>query len=101
MGKDSDGYVRYVMARVEFLVGNGVKVMMVFDGGPLPSKEGTEVERASSRAAGKCLSPQSARTKDPPPLPPLTPAHVTFGQPERRPIGCSGKASTRTPARPS
>lgn len=53
MGKDSDGYVRYVMARVEFLVSNGVKVMMVFDGGPLPSKEGTEVERASSRAAGR------------------------------------------------
>jgi exonuclease-1 len=49
MGLESDKYVTYVLNRIEGLVRFGVKVMMVFDGGPLPSKEGTEVERASSR----------------------------------------------------
>ena len=51
MGKETDSYIRYCLARIEVLVSHDVKkLIMVFDGGPLPSKEGTEMERAASRA---------------------------------------------------
>jgi exonuclease-1 len=57
MGKETDSYVRYCLARIEVLVAHGVrKVIMVFDGGPLPSKEGTEIERAASRAQNNELA---------------------------------------------
>jgi exonuclease-1 len=38
-------YVNYFMERVEILVRNGITPYVVFDGGPLPMKKGTEVER--------------------------------------------------------
>jgi len=53
MGKDVNGYVWYCLNRVETLVRAGVHVTMVFDGGPLPSKEGTEDERKASRDAAR------------------------------------------------
>jgi exonuclease-1 len=49
MGKETDRYVTYVLNRIESFTSFGVRVLMVFDGGPLPSKEGTEVDRAASR----------------------------------------------------
>jgi exonuclease-1 len=57
MGKETDSYIRYCLARIETLVSHGVrKIIMVFDGGPLPSKEGTEMERAASRARNNELA---------------------------------------------
>lgn len=49
MGKSTDRYITFVINRVDALVSQGVRVLMVFDGGPLPSKSGTEDERAESR----------------------------------------------------
>lgn len=48
-GKPTRKYVDYVMHRVRFLRHHGVSPYLVFDGGPLPAKEGTERERAKKR----------------------------------------------------
>lgn len=39
-------FVDYAMGRVHMLVKCGVTPYVVFDGGPLPAKKGTEVSRA-------------------------------------------------------
>lgn len=38
-------YVNYFVERVDILLRNGITPYVVFDGGPLPMKKGTEVER--------------------------------------------------------
>ena len=49
MGKQNDSFVWYCLNRIDTLVSQGARVLMVFDGGPLPSKEGTELDRQASR----------------------------------------------------
>lgn len=39
-------FVDYAMYRVRFLRHHGIEPFLVFDGGPLPAKKGTEVSRA-------------------------------------------------------
>ncbi|WVO21750.1 uncharacterized protein IAS62_003062 [Cryptococcus decagattii] len=48
-GKKSTKFVDYAMYRVRFLRHHGIEPFLVFDGGPLPAKKGTEVSRAKSR----------------------------------------------------
>lgn len=48
-GKPTRRYVDYCMHRVRFLRHHGIKPYLVFDGGPLPAKEGTEKEREKKR----------------------------------------------------
>ena len=43
-------YVNYAMERIRMLRHFGIEPYVVFDGGPLPSKRGTEDERAKKRA---------------------------------------------------
>ena len=43
-------FVDYAMGRVRMLVNCGVTPYIVFDGGPLPAKKGTEVSRAKYAA---------------------------------------------------
>lgn len=38
-------YVNYFMGKVEELLAYGITPYVVFDGGPLPMKKGTEVQR--------------------------------------------------------
>lgn len=38
-------YVSYFIERVDMLLHNGITPYVVFDGGPLPMKKGTETER--------------------------------------------------------
>lgn len=40
-------YVTYCMNKVKLLQHYGIKPYIVFDGGPLPSKGGTETDRAA------------------------------------------------------
>jgi hypothetical protein len=40
-------FVDYAMYRVRLLKYHGITPIIVFDGGPLPAKKGTEVERAA------------------------------------------------------
>ncbi|KAK8870054.1 hypothetical protein IAR55_000624 [Kwoniella newhampshirensis] len=49
-GKKTTKFVDYAMHRVRLLRYNGITPFIVFDGGPLPAKKGTEVSRAKSRA---------------------------------------------------
>ena len=42
-------YIDYFMHRVRMLRHNGVEPYIVFDGGPLPAKKGTENERKQKR----------------------------------------------------
>lgn len=39
-------YIEYVLHRVRMMRHYGVKPYLVFDGGPLPAKKGTESERS-------------------------------------------------------
>ncbi|KIJ54683.1 hypothetical protein M422DRAFT_58127 [Sphaerobolus stellatus SS14] len=48
-GKPTTKYVDYVMHRMRLLQHYGIKPYLVFDGGPLPAKKGTEVERKRKR----------------------------------------------------
>ncbi|WWC61452.1 uncharacterized protein I303_104036 [Kwoniella dejecticola CBS 10117] len=48
-GKKTTKFVDYAMYRVRMLRYHGIKPYIVFDGGPLPAKKGTEVSRAKSR----------------------------------------------------
>lgn len=43
-------YVDYAMHRVRLLRHHNITPYLVFDGGPLPAKKGTETERAARRA---------------------------------------------------
>ncbi|KAG8913046.1 Rad2 nuclease [Tulasnella sp. 408] len=43
-------YIEYVLHRVRMMRHYGVKPYLVFDGGPLPAKKGTESERSKKRA---------------------------------------------------
>lgn len=38
-------YITYFMDRIQALIQNGITPYVVFDGGPLPMKKGTEEER--------------------------------------------------------
>ncbi|KAJ7461719.1 exodeoxyribonuclease 1 [Mycena galericulata] len=49
-GKDTHKYVDYAMHRVRLLRHHKVEPYIVFDGGPLPAKKGTEVDRQARRA---------------------------------------------------
>ncbi|OBZ67329.1 Exodeoxyribonuclease 1 [Grifola frondosa] len=48
-GKKTTRYVDYAMHRVRLLRHHGIQPYVVFDGGPLPAKKGTEVERKKRR----------------------------------------------------
>lgn len=52
---DPARYVDFAMHRVRMLIHFGIKPYLVFDGDYLPSKAGTEAERASRRAESKKL----------------------------------------------
>lgn len=58
----SDRYVDYAMHRVRLLRHHKIEPYIVFDGGPLPAKKGTESERKKKRdeslAKGKALLAQ-------------------------------------------
>jgi exonuclease-1 len=41
----TDGYITFCMKRLKLLLEHNVIPVVVFDGGPLPSKQGTEKER--------------------------------------------------------
>lgn len=45
LGQPTEAFVEYCMRRLAVLTTNGVKPVMVFDGGPLPQKAGTESDR--------------------------------------------------------
>lgn len=45
-GKKPTRFVDYAMHRVRMLRTHGVEPLVVFDGGPLPAKQGTEDSRA-------------------------------------------------------
>ncbi|TXT09168.1 hypothetical protein VHUM_02642 [Vanrija humicola] len=49
-GKKTTKFVDYAMYRVRMLRYHGITPYVVFDGGPLPAKQGTEDSRAKSRA---------------------------------------------------
>jgi len=44
------GYINYFMKRVMFLIENGITPFIVFDGGDLPAKSGTNEKRKKDRA---------------------------------------------------
>lgn len=44
-GRETDEYINYCVRRVEMLQSYSIRVVMVFDGGKLPSKNNTEDER--------------------------------------------------------
>ncbi|KAF9078713.1 PIN domain-like protein [Rhodocollybia butyracea] len=48
-GKPTHKYVNYAMEKVRLLRHHGIEPYIVFDGGPLPAKKGTEVERKRKR----------------------------------------------------
>ncbi|KIK68479.1 hypothetical protein GYMLUDRAFT_35906 [Collybiopsis luxurians FD-317 M1] len=48
-GKPTHRYVDYAMEKVRLLRYHGIEPYIVFDGGPLPAKKGTEMERKSKR----------------------------------------------------
>ena len=47
LGRPTTRYITSAMHRIRMLQHYGVKPYVVFDGGPLPSKAGTETERES------------------------------------------------------
>ncbi|KAG0706957.1 exodeoxyribonuclease 1 [Suillus ampliporus] len=61
-GKHSTKYVDYAMQRVRLLRHHNIRPYIVFDGGPLPAKTGTETERKQRReenlAKAKTLASQ-------------------------------------------
>ncbi|KAG8858224.1 Rad2 nuclease [Tulasnella sp. 330] len=48
-GEPTTKYVDYIMHRVRMMRHYGVEPYLVFDGGPLPAKKGTETDRAKKR----------------------------------------------------
>ncbi|KAA1472431.1 PIN domain-like protein [Dentipellis sp. KUC8613] len=61
-GKATTKYVEYAMGKVRLLRHHGIHPYLVFDGGPLPAKRGTEKERRQRRqenlAKGNALAAQ-------------------------------------------
>ncbi|KAG6861398.1 hypothetical protein C0995_000527 [Termitomyces sp. Mi166 len=59
-GKPTHKYVDYAMRHVRLLRHHGIEPYLVFDGGPLPAKKGTEVDRKKrrdeARARGDALA---------------------------------------------
>ncbi|KAI0266510.1 PIN domain-like protein [Gloeopeniophorella convolvens] len=66
-GKKTSKYVHYAMRRVRLLRHYGIHPYIVFDGGPLPAKRGTENERKQRRAEnlarGDALAAQGKHTQ--------------------------------------
>ncbi|KDQ09336.1 hypothetical protein BOTBODRAFT_117308 [Botryobasidium botryosum FD-172 SS1] len=66
-GEPTTKYVEYAMHRVRLLLHHGVTPYMVFDGGPLPAKKGTESERKKKRdenlARATALTAQGKHTQ--------------------------------------
>ncbi|KAI9922901.1 hypothetical protein PsorP6_000167 [Peronosclerospora sorghi] len=58
LGKETDKYVTYFMDRIAALQHNGVNPYVVFDGGSLPMKKGTDEERRKSRQKNRELGIQ-------------------------------------------
>ncbi|KAI0319311.1 PIN domain-like protein [Amylostereum chailletii] len=52
-GRRTTKYVDYTMQKVRLLRAHGIRPYLVFDGGPLPAKRGTEGERKQRRAENK------------------------------------------------
>lgn len=48
-GKPTRKYVDYFLYRVQLLLQHDIKVLLVFDGAPLPAKRKTEEERKARR----------------------------------------------------
>ncbi|KAF4031544.1 XPG I-region [Phytophthora infestans] len=63
LGQATDKYVTYFMDRITALLHNGVTPYVVFDGGPLPMKKGTEEERRKSRQKNRELGVQHYNNK--------------------------------------
>ncbi|POM66618.1 nuclease 1 [Phytophthora palmivora] len=63
LGQETDKYVTYFMDRITSLLHNGVTPYVVFDGGPLPMKKGTEEERRKSRQKNRELGIQHYNNK--------------------------------------
>ncbi|EAU89661.2 exodeoxyribonuclease 1 [Coprinopsis cinerea okayama7 len=67
LGKSTTRYVNYAMDRVHMLRHFKIEPYIVFDGGPLPAKKGTESERKKKReenlAKGKALVAQGRHTQ--------------------------------------
>ncbi|KAE9358243.1 Exonuclease 1 [Phytophthora rubi] len=63
LGQETDKYVTYFMDRITTLLHNGVTPYVVFDGGPLPMKKGTEEERRKSRQKNRELGVQHYNNK--------------------------------------
>nr|GAT59266.1 exodeoxyribonuclease 1 [Mycena chlorophos] len=66
-GKETTKYVDYAMHRVRLLRHHGIEPYIVFDGGPLPAKKGTEGDRQARRAEhlalGNALAAQGKSTQ--------------------------------------
>ncbi|ESK88357.1 exodeoxyribonuclease 1 [Moniliophthora roreri MCA 2997] len=60
-------YVNYAMERVRLLRHHGIEPYIIFDGGPLPAKQGTEIERKKKReeniARGHALASQGKHSQ--------------------------------------
>ncbi|EGZ26351.1 hypothetical protein PHYSODRAFT_540882, partial [Phytophthora sojae] len=63
LGQETDKYVTYFMDRITTLLHNGVTPYVVFDGGPLPMKKGTEEERRKARQKNRELGVQHYNNK--------------------------------------
>ncbi|KAH8174722.1 XPG i-region domain-containing protein [Sarocladium implicatum] len=61
-GQPTTKYISGVMHKVKMLQHFGITPYMVFDGGPLPSKAGTEESRAKSRTEKKKLAMELLRS---------------------------------------
>ncbi|KAF5379053.1 hypothetical protein D9615_005997 [Tricholomella constricta] len=66
-GKDTHKYVDYAMHRVRLLRHHNIEPYIVFDGGPLPAKKGTEDDRKQRRdeslARGNALAAQGKHSQ--------------------------------------
>ncbi|GLB42344.1 putative xeroderma pigmentosum G I-region [Lyophyllum shimeji] len=66
-GKDTHKYVDYAMHRVRLLRHHNIEPYLVFDGGPLPAKKGTEDDRKQRRdeslARGNALAAQGKHSQ--------------------------------------
>ncbi|KAG6856585.1 hypothetical protein H0H87_002791 [Tephrocybe sp. NHM501043] len=66
-GKPTNKYVDYAMRHVRLLRHNGIEPYIVFDGGPLPAKKGTEdgrkQRREEARARGDALAAAGKHTQ--------------------------------------
>jgi hypothetical protein len=52
-GRPTKKYLNYCIERLNVLLNAGIQVYIVFDGGPLPAKKGTEQERRARREESK------------------------------------------------